>query len=139
MASLDVTSRRPKTQNGFPSTLSVLSTAVLKHSHYLYRSTARSLGLHLCPRSVPSVLYAATSAAPCSRLSWGYVVKPLSTYGQLPFRLAILLSSWSQRNQRKTTSGSRDEGTQWISKAARRSSTGRPSKDDVVNTLSTYR
>ncbi|KAH3833487.1 hypothetical protein DPMN_106798 [Dreissena polymorpha] len=46
-------------------------------------------------------------------------LNPLSTYGQLLCRLAILPSSVSRRER---TSGSRDDGTSWISRAARRSS-----------------
>ncbi|KAH3845180.1 hypothetical protein DPMN_087455 [Dreissena polymorpha] len=72
------------------------------------------------------------------RPSSGDVVKPLSTYGQLPFRLAILPSSGSQRSQRERTSGSKDNVTRLIYRAARRSSPIRPSSDDVVKPLSTY-
>ncbi|KAH3816723.1 hypothetical protein DPMN_118244 [Dreissena polymorpha] len=46
-ASLDATSRRPEPQNGFPSTLSVLGTAVPEHFHYLDKAT------HRIPRSAP--------------------------------------------------------------------------------------
>ncbi|KAH3835028.1 hypothetical protein DPMN_108366 [Dreissena polymorpha] len=39
MASIEGTSRRPKPQNGFPSTLSVPRTVVLGHIHYLQMAT----------------------------------------------------------------------------------------------------
>ncbi|KAH3701041.1 hypothetical protein DPMN_076024 [Dreissena polymorpha] len=136
MASLDATSRRPEPQNGFPSTLSVLSTAVLGHFHYLHRATpAKSW-----PVSLPKVrpVRPIRCHLHCSRLSSGDVVKPTSTYGQLPFRLAILPSSGSQRSQRKGRSGSRDDGTRLIHRVVRRSSPILPSSDDEVKPLSTY-
>ncbi|KAH3819256.1 hypothetical protein DPMN_120990 [Dreissena polymorpha] len=68
----------------------------------------------------------------CSRRSSGDEVKQLSTYEHLPFRLAIFPSSGSQRNQRERTSGSRDDGTRLINRAARRSSHIRPSSEDAV-------
>ncbi|KAH3871699.1 hypothetical protein DPMN_034910 [Dreissena polymorpha] len=68
----------------------------------------------------------------------GNAVNPLSTYGPLPFRLAILSSSASQRCQRERTSGSKDYVTRWINRAARRSSPIRSSSDDGVKTFSTY-
>ncbi|KAH3826070.1 hypothetical protein DPMN_127961 [Dreissena polymorpha] len=136
MTSLDATSRRPELQKGFPSTLCVLSTAVLGHIHYLNRTTSPCL--NLCPRSAPSY----TLQPPlhgCSRHSSGYVVKQQSTNGQLPFRLAIRsLSSLSPRSKWDRTSGSRDDATRWISRAARRSSPIRPFSDDVVKPLSNY-
>ncbi|KAH3723417.1 hypothetical protein DPMN_049205 [Dreissena polymorpha] len=64
MTSLDATSRLTEPQHGFPSTLSALSTAAPGHFHDLHRVTARNLGLYLCQRSAPSVLYAATSVDP---------------------------------------------------------------------------
>ncbi|KAH3848708.1 hypothetical protein DPMN_091088 [Dreissena polymorpha] len=64
MASLDATSCRLEPKNGFPSTLSVLGTAVLRHFHYLHRAIPRNPCLYLCPRSATPVLYAATSAFP---------------------------------------------------------------------------
>ncbi|KAH3698972.1 hypothetical protein DPMN_073918 [Dreissena polymorpha] len=64
MAFLDATSHRPKPQNGFPSTLSVLGIAVLRQFHYQHRTTPRNPGQNLCPMSATPVLYAATSAAP---------------------------------------------------------------------------
>ncbi|KAH3876568.1 hypothetical protein DPMN_000414 [Dreissena polymorpha] len=62
----------------------------------------------------------------------------MSTYGQLPFRLAILPSSGSQRSQQERTFGSRDEGTCLIYRDARCSSYIRPSSGDVVKPLSSY-
>ncbi|KAH3851046.1 hypothetical protein DPMN_093524 [Dreissena polymorpha] len=63
MASIDATSRRPDPQNGFPTTMSVLSTAVMGHVHYLQRANPQNPGMYLCPWSAPSALYLATSAA----------------------------------------------------------------------------
>ncbi|KAH3802655.1 hypothetical protein DPMN_156333 [Dreissena polymorpha] len=64
--------------NGFPSTFSVLSTAVLVHFHYLLRACPRSPGLHLCPWSASSVLIAQLlpPLPRCSRPSPWDVVKP---------------------------------------------------------------
>ncbi|KAH3708899.1 hypothetical protein DPMN_068358 [Dreissena polymorpha] len=74
----------------------------------------------------------------CSRPYSGDVVKPLSTYGQLPFRLAILASFGSQQSQRERTPSSSDDVTIGIRRAARRSSPIRHFSDDVVKPLSTY-
>ncbi|KAH3689503.1 hypothetical protein DPMN_191519 [Dreissena polymorpha] len=57
----------------------------------------------------------------CSRPSSDNVVKPLSSYGKLPFRLVIPPQSGNQRSQRERTSGSRYDGTRWISRALRKS------------------
>ncbi|KAH3869421.1 hypothetical protein DPMN_032586 [Dreissena polymorpha] len=128
--------RPPDPQNGFPSTLSVLSIAALGHFHYLHRATPS--------KSWPVSLSRVNPVRPlrchlrCSRFFSGDVVKPLSTYVQLPFCLAILPSSGSQGSQRKRTSGSRDDGNRCINKAARRSSPIRPSSDDVLKALSTF-
>ncbi|KAH3721628.1 hypothetical protein DPMN_064564 [Dreissena polymorpha] len=56
MASLCVTSHRPERQNGFPNTLSVLSTAV--QGHFLVHISAQGLprpSYTLPPRLLPSL------------------------------------------------------------------------------------
>ncbi|KAH3852285.1 hypothetical protein DPMN_094788 [Dreissena polymorpha] len=72
------------------------------------------------PLSLPKVRHARLLCCHlhCPRPSSGDVVKPLSTYGQLPFRLAILPNSGSQRSQQERKSGSRDDGTRLINRAA---------------------
>ncbi|KAH3869529.1 hypothetical protein DPMN_032698 [Dreissena polymorpha] len=47
-------------------------------------------------------------------------------------------SSGGQRSHQERTSGSRDDGTRLINRAARGSSHIRPSSGDVVKALSTY-
>ncbi|KAH3800852.1 hypothetical protein DPMN_154495 [Dreissena polymorpha] len=88
MASLNATSRRPEPKNGFISRLIVLSTAVLEHFHHHWATRSKSGPAQKQQRPT------STSAA-FVHLS-GDVVKALSTYKQLPFRLAILPSSGSQ-------------------------------------------
>ncbi|KAH3823047.1 hypothetical protein DPMN_124843 [Dreissena polymorpha] len=134
MASLEATSRRPK--NGFPSTSRILSNAVLVHFYYLHRATLSTSW----PVSLPEVrpVRPLCCQLRCFRPSSGDVVKPLSTYGQLPFRLPILPSSVDHRNQRERTSGSWDDGSRLINRAARTRSHIRHSSDDVVKQLSTY-
>ncbi|KAH3831405.1 hypothetical protein DPMN_104672 [Dreissena polymorpha] len=88
MAYLDTTSRQPEPENGFPS------TSVLGHFQFLYSATHSkswfvSLPKVRCIRPLHCHLR-------CSRPFSGDVVKPLSTYGQLPFRMAILPSSVSK-------------------------------------------
>ncbi|KAH3807595.1 hypothetical protein DPMN_135941 [Dreissena polymorpha] len=61
MASLDATSRRPESQNGFPSTLSVPPS--WDTSMIFIGPSPRNPGLYICPRSAPPVFYAASSAA----------------------------------------------------------------------------
>ncbi|KAH3726846.1 hypothetical protein DPMN_052718 [Dreissena polymorpha] len=74
----------------------------------------------------------------CHCPSSGDVRKPLSTNGKLPFRLAILPNSGSRRSQLERTSMSRDNGTRFISRAARGSSHTRPSSGDAGKPLSSY-
>ncbi|KAH3791982.1 hypothetical protein DPMN_145471 [Dreissena polymorpha] len=133
MASLDATSCRPDPQNGFPSTLSVLGTAVIRHFHYLHRATPSKFW----PVYLPQVRQARPLRCHlrCPRLPSGDVVNQLSNYGQLPFRLTILPSSGSQRSQEDMTSESRDNGTRLINRAARGSSHIRPSSGDVVDVV----
>ncbi|KAH3845896.1 hypothetical protein DPMN_088186 [Dreissena polymorpha] len=107
MAAIDVTIRRPEPQNGFPSTLSVLSATVMGHLHYLH---PLEVLLNCCFRSVPSVL-AASTLPRCSHPSSDDLVNSLSNFGQLPFRLLLFPSSGSQRSQREMTSVSMDDGT----------------------------
>ncbi|KAH3719245.1 hypothetical protein DPMN_062077 [Dreissena polymorpha] len=124
-ASRVITSRRPRPKSGFPSMFSILCTSVLGHLNGLYRATS-------------SKSWSASQTKVChdrplrchfrlSRPSSGDVVKPLSTYGQLQFRLVINQSSGSQQTQRKWTSASREDSTCWINRAARRSFPIRPS------------
>ncbi|KAH3819649.1 hypothetical protein DPMN_121389 [Dreissena polymorpha] len=96
MAFLDATSGRPEPQNGFPSMLTVLGTAVLRHFHYFHWVTPSKTW----PVSLPKVRHPRPLRCHlrCSRPSSGDVAQPLSTYGQLPFRLDILPSSGSQRS-----------------------------------------
>ncbi|KAH3708906.1 hypothetical protein DPMN_068365 [Dreissena polymorpha] len=128
-------SRRPEPQYGFASTLSVLGTAVLGHFHYLPRANPSKSWIVSLPLVRPARPLRCHHR--CSRPSSGDVVKSLSSYGQLPFRLAILPSSVSQQGQQESTSGLRDDGTRLIT-AARRSSHIRPSSDGVVKPLFTY-
>ncbi|KAH3845655.1 hypothetical protein DPMN_087937 [Dreissena polymorpha] len=136
MTSLDVTSCRPEPQICFTSRFSVLSTAVLRHFNYLLRAIL----FNSWSASLPKVcsVFPLLCHLCCSRSSSGYEVKPLSRYVQLPFHLVILPSSGSQRNQWERTSGSRDDSTRLINKAALLSSPIRPSSDNVVKPLSTY-
>ncbi|KAH3871923.1 hypothetical protein DPMN_035138 [Dreissena polymorpha] len=115
MASLDVTSRRPEPQNCFPSTLSVLRTAVVGHFHYRHRATPSKSW----PVSLPKVHPVRTLRCHlrCSRPYSGDVVKPLSNDGQLPFRLAILPRFGIRRSQRERTSRTRDDGTRLMNSA----------------------
>ncbi|KAH3807553.1 hypothetical protein DPMN_135898 [Dreissena polymorpha] len=64
MTALDGTSCRPETQNGFPSTLSVLSTAVLRHFHYIHKATPSTSLTASLLQACPSVLLAVKSAVP---------------------------------------------------------------------------
>ncbi|KAH3774209.1 hypothetical protein DPMN_175584 [Dreissena polymorpha] len=108
MASLEATSRGLESQNGLPITLSVLSTAVMGHFNYLLKATPSKswpVSLPCPPSTLPLPLLMPSSAD---------VVIPLSTYGQLPFRLTILPSSGCQRSQWERTFGSRDDGTRLI-------------------------
>ncbi|KAH3838062.1 hypothetical protein DPMN_111468 [Dreissena polymorpha] len=120
MAPLDATSHQPEPQNGFPSTLRLLSTAVLRHFHYLHRAIQSKSW----PVSLPKVRHARPLRCHLrlSRPSSDDVVKPLSTNVQLPFRLPILPSSGSQRSQQIRTSGSRDDCSRLINRADRESS-----------------
>ncbi|KAH3835879.1 hypothetical protein DPMN_109247 [Dreissena polymorpha] len=81
----------------FPSTLSVLGTAILRHFHYLHRATPSKSW----PASLPKIRHARPLRCHprCPRPSSGDIVKTLSTYGQTSFRLAIVPSSGSQRSQ----------------------------------------
>ncbi|KAH3801421.1 hypothetical protein DPMN_155071 [Dreissena polymorpha] len=136
IASLDATNRQPEPQNGFPSKCSVLSTAVLGHSHYLHMTHPSKSW----PESLPHVrLDRPLCFHLCYfRSSFSDVLKPLSTYRQIPFCLAIIPSFGSQRSQRERTSISRDDVAHLIKRSARTSYPTHPSSDDVEKPLSTY-
>ncbi|KAH3775281.1 hypothetical protein DPMN_176682 [Dreissena polymorpha] len=136
MASLDATSRRPEPQNGFTSTLSILRTAVLGNFHYFHRDIPSKSCFLSLPKVRPT--RPLRCQLQCSRPFSGDEVKPLTTYGQLPFRLAILPSSGSQRSEQERTSGSMDDGTRLINRAARGSSHIRPSSGDEVKPHSSF-
>ncbi|KAH3792100.1 hypothetical protein DPMN_145590 [Dreissena polymorpha] len=127
MASLDATSRRPKT--GFPSTSRILSNAVLVHFYYLHRATLSKSWPVSLPEFRP--VRPLCCHLRCFRPSFGDVIKLLSTYGQLPFRLPILPSSVNHRCQRERTSGSWDDGSRLINRAAGTRSHIPNSPDDV--------
>ncbi|KAH3827028.1 hypothetical protein DPMN_128956 [Dreissena polymorpha] len=102
------------------------------HFHYLHRPPLEVL---VCISATGPPRPSSTLPHPplCSRPSFGDGVKPLFTSEQLPFRLAILLSSRSQLSECEMTTDSRDKGIRWFNRAARISFSIRPSSDDVKN------
>ncbi|KAH3693329.1 hypothetical protein DPMN_172014 [Dreissena polymorpha] len=126
MVYLDATSRRPEPQNDFPSTLIVLSTAVLEHFHYLTRTTASKSWPVYVPMFAPPVLYSANAAAPVP-LETHY---PHTDNNHSVWRSFQVLGVSQQVSE--GTSVSSDDGTGWTNRAVSRSSPNCSSSDDVL-------